>query len=359
MRVLLIFLLVYASLPVSAQEEGLAIFGIIKDTAEAPLNGASVYAENTSFGTTSNAEGYFFLRLPKGGYDLVISYTGYDKQVITVSQNQPLPDTVEIYLQQSDYSLEAVDFVFTGEDPNGLEKYGSFFNSHFIGTTPNAQQCFIANPEVLKFFYSAKRNRLKVTASESLVIYNYALGYRILYQLDSFRYDYKTLIGLYNGNAFFEHIDTTEEVLIQWEKNRAATYLGSRLHFMRAFYARQLAEEGFIVEKMVRKPGRAATGELIPDIYDENLYKEEGDVKHIGWNGRYRIGYKKVWPHPAYLQEFQLDNNLKVQISLAETKQGFSIESNGYFSGQSGFINSGYWSWKKLAELLPYDFVYE
>ncbi len=345
---------------VMAQDRNFTVMGYVRDTAQqSVLPGASVYAENTSLGTITNADGFFSITLPQGGYNLIVSYTGYEKQVIRISHNLSMEDTLEVILQPMDNTLEAVDFVFTGEDPYGWEKYGAFFIKEFIGTTPNAANCHIENPEVLKFFYSAKRNRLKVTAAEDIIIHNLSLGYRIRYQLDSFRYDYKTLISQYTGYAFFEQIDSTEEAMIQWEKNRAATYLGSRLHFMRAFYHQQLAEEGFLVEKMIRKPGRAAQGELIPDIYADSLYVMEGDLKHIQWNGRYRIGYKKVWPHKDYLKEFKLDENLKVQVSLAETTKGFTIESNGYFYDQENFINSGYWAWKKIAELLPYDYEYE
>ena len=46
------------------------------------LAGASVFCQNTTTGTISNNEGLFALRLSNGGYDLVISYTGYQTQVL-------------------------------------------------------------------------------------------------------------------------------------------------------------------------------------------------------------------------------------------------------------------------------------
>jgi hypothetical protein len=42
-----------------------------------PLAGASVFAQNTTLGTITNNAGEFRLQVPNGGYDLVISYTGY------------------------------------------------------------------------------------------------------------------------------------------------------------------------------------------------------------------------------------------------------------------------------------------
>lgn len=40
-----------------------------------PLPGASVFAQNTTFGTVTNAEGKFSLQLPAGGYELVVTFT--------------------------------------------------------------------------------------------------------------------------------------------------------------------------------------------------------------------------------------------------------------------------------------------
>ncbi len=343
-----------------SQEKNFSILGIVKDSATGtPMPGASVFAQNTTLGTITNADGNFFLRLPAGGYDLVISYTGYSKSVLRISNTIPLSDTVEIWLTKQDSAMDAVDFVVSSETPNGLERFGAFFMEHFIGTTPNAKQCIIENPEALHFYYSKKRNRLKITAHEDLIIKNYALGYTIRYQLDSFRYDYKTLISQYNGHALFELMDSTEAAIIQWEKNRAATYLGSRLHFMRALYNRELAEEGFIVEKMIRKPGRTATGELLADVYDDSRFRTDSSGVIITWDGRHRIGYKRVWPSKEYLKEFNFPEDTKMQVSIIDVHAPFTIEENGYFYDQADMVNAGYWAWKKLAELLPYDFEYD
>src|SRR5690606_38589494 len=132
--------------------------------------------------TITNSDGNFFLRLPTGGYDLVISYTGYEKAVIRISNSMDNSDTLEVLLSKQDTAMEVVDFVVSMETQNGLERFGDFFKQHFIGTTPNAALCEIQNPEALHFFYSKKRNRLKITAHEEIIINNYALGYRLRYQ---------------------------------------------------------------------------------------------------------------------------------------------------------------------------------
>lgn len=347
------------TLPAFSQEKSFSILGRVVDSAsQQPLNGASVFCPNTTQGTITNGEGYFFLRLPNGGYELAVSYTGYNKKVIRISNVQPHGDTLLMALSPQDQSLEEVAVVATNEVANGWQKYGRFLLDHFIGTTPNAAQCFIENPEAFHFYFSKKRNRLKVLSKEDIIVLNYALGYKIHYQLDSFTYDYTTKTSQYTGYPLFEEMDTTEEVKTAWVKNRAHTYLGSRLHFMRSYYDSTLAEDGFVIEKLSDDPN-IKEGTPIRDPYDSSFYAMDSSVAYIDWAGRYRILYRSVWPDPEFLREFNLPADTRIQPTVLSVADGFAIEENGYFYDQNDVINSGYWAWKKLAEALPYDYDYE
>lgn len=348
---------------VQAQEKNFVVLGKVTDSASGlPLAGASAYCQNTTYGTISNNEGLFFMRLPNGGYDLVVTYTGYEKRIMRISSNAITTDTLNIVLAKEEKSMTEVAVVATNEVANGWEKYGDFFRNHFIGTTPNAEHCTLENPEVLHFFYSKKRNRLKVTADSDLVVKNYALGYIVRYQLDSFSYDYSSEISQFTGSPFFIEMDTVEEVKTQWAKNRARTYLGSRLHFMRALYDSTVTEEGFIVEKLETGESDDSSGiksSFVTDIYNENDYVADSTDVTISWTGQYRISYKSVFPDKSFLTEFKLPLNTRFQITVLDLSEGFIIEQNGYFYEQYNVINTGYWAWKKLGELLPYDYLYE
>lgn len=353
-----LFLTIFCVVAIAQQKDFTVLGKVIDSATRQPLNGASAFCQNTTHGTITNAEGLFFLRLPNGGYDLIITYTGYTKSILRISSNQVMADTLVIELVKEDKALTEVAVVASNEVPDGLARYGSFFTDHFIGTTPNASACVILNPEALRFFYTKKRNRLKVTAREELIITNYALGYKIRYQLDSFSYDYNTNMSQYTGYPFFQEIDTTEEVKAQWIKNRAKTYLGSRLHFMRSLYDSTVTEEGFIVEKL--DDDRASVkGTQIKNLYDGEMYVADSSDVTVNWQGRYRVSYKTVYPDKRFLQDFKLPANTRMQVTLLDLSDGFIIEENGYFYEQYDVINTGYWAWKKLAELLPYDYEYE
>lgn len=359
MKIVLSVFLSFVILSVQGQEKSFTVLGKVVDSASRqPLAGASAFCANTTHGAVSNNEGLFFLRLPSGGYDLTVSYTGYDRRLVRISNNQTTPDTLVFELVKQDKTLSEVAVVASNEVADGWAKYGSFFLENFIGTTPNAAQCRLQNPEVLHFFYTKKRNRLKVTAKEDLIIANDALGYTIRYQLDSFNYDYNSNISQFTGFPFFIEKDTTEEARVQFRKNRARTYLGSRLHFMRCFYDSTVTEEGFIVEKLEQN-GSSIKSALIQSLYDSLQYvSDSGDVL-IGWAGKYRISFKSVLPDKKFLERYNLPLDTRYQITVLDITDGFVIEENGYFYEQYDVVNTGYWAWKKLAELLPYDYDYE
>lgn len=353
----LIFVLTITAGSIIAQKTFVVYGSVVDSASRQPLGGASVFAQNTTQGTTCGAEGNFMLRLPNGGYELIISYTGYETRTLRISNNQVM-DSLIVALPQIDNTLAEVAVVATNEVEDGWQKYGSFFIDNFIGTTPNASACVVVNPETLRFFYTKnkKRHRLKVTAREDVIIRNNALGYMIRYQMDSFSYDYNSRISQYTGYPFFIEIDTLPEVKEQWVKNRARTFLGSRLHFMTALYDSIVVDEGFMVEKM---NSDNKGGEILPDLYDSTLYQADSNTVSIFWDGKYRVSYKSVLPDKKFLQEFKLPSNSRMQVTILDVSDGFVIEENGFFYEQYDVINTGYWAWKKLAEALPYDYQFE
>ena len=139
-----------------------------------PLEGASVFAQNTTKGTMTDKEGAFRLYLEKGGYEINITFTGYVSK--TINLEVTADRTFNLELQKGDNTLGEVIIRNTNEVPDGWEKYGKFFVNHFIGATPNADSCILLNPQALKFLYFKRNDRLKVLATEPLQIENKSLG---------------------------------------------------------------------------------------------------------------------------------------------------------------------------------------
>lgn len=352
---LLIFFLFF-SLAAFSQEKTFSVDGkVVDEKSGQPLTGASVFCQNTTIGTLSKNEGEFHLRLANGGYDLIVSYTGYETQSIRIGKDHKDTDTLTIALKAQDKSLEQAVVTGSALVADGWSKYGQFFLDNFIGTTPNAAQCVLENKDVVKFYYYKKRNKLRIKADSTLIITNNALGYKIKYQLDSFVYEYSTNVGSYTGYPLFEELQGTPEQQENWKQNRLYSYSGSRLHFIRSWYDSTLEQEGYVLE--LADSNDNSKTKRIDNPYDAQFYAVDSGEVEISIQGRLRVSYTSQPPDKKYLIEHKFPLTTQVEISAIDIVDGFVIQENGYFYDQADVTNLGYWSWKKLAELLPYDYV--
>ena len=327
---------------------------IIDSASKEPLNSASVYCQNTTIGTTTNKEGEFSLQLKSGGYELIISYTGYQtKQIRITNTDNRIPD---IEMIKEEKSLGEVIIKTSNEVKDGWEKYGAFFLDHFIGTTPNAAKTTLQNPEVLHFYLLKKSNNLRVLATEPLQIQNSALGYNLRYQLDSFIYFYNTNINLYRGFCLYTEMDGEDSLKKVWAANREKAYAGSKLHFMRSYYDSALLEEGFSIDMLDEVNDKKFNP--VKNVYDTLYYGALDSTMQIeiGYPRKISITYTKRKPEPEYLKQFKLPKNVSIQISYIDMTDAIAIKENGYYYDQKDLINQGYWSWKNLADQLPYDY---
>jgi hypothetical protein len=347
------FLLIATSL--HSQDKTFSIAGKVIDVKSGQvLAGASVFCQNTTMGTLSKSDGSFSMRLANGGYDMIISYTGYETKSIRINKDLKDKDSLVVEMKEEDKSLGEAVVTGSAEVQDGWNKYGQFFLDNFIGTTPFAAQCTLENKDALKFYFYKKRNKLRVKAKEALVITNNALGYKIKFQLDSFVYEYTPNISTYAGYPLFEEMQGTPEQQQTWKDNRNYTYAGSRLHFIRSWYDSTLTDEGYILELAdSSSKGKVNT---LKDPYDAKFYSVDSGEVTVNLIGRLRVSYTNQLPNRKYLQEHNFPLNTKVQISALDLANGFTIEENGFFYDQTDVINIGYWAWKKLAETLPYDY---
>jgi len=327
---------------------------VVDSTTKEPLFGASVFAQNTTSGTTTNREGEFSLSLKSGGYELIVSYTGYQSKEIRISNNDNNP--LQIEMTKAEKAMEEVVIRSSNEVKDGWDKYGKFFLENFIGSTPNAQQCTLQNPETVHFYYYKKSEKLKVLATEPIVISNMALGYNLRYQLDSFMYYYKTQVSSYRGYCFFSEIDSNFAQQRIWSANRKKAYDGSKLQFMRSYYDSTLNEDGYEIALLDSAYDKRF--DAIRNPYDTTYYGVYDSTREVEvyYPRKISITYKKK-PEVEYLKKFKLPLNVGSQISYIDLIDAIEIKENGYFYDQKDWVSQGYWSWKNLADLLPYDYI--
>ena len=348
----LVFLLLVSLFTLNSQAQFIVSGTVLDSATREPLSPASVFCQNTTLGTGTNKLGEFTLNLKSGGYDLIISYTGYRTQTVRVSENNKL----EILLVKEEKSMMEVVLKNTYEVADGYTKYGDFFFKNFIGSTPNASKCSIDNPEVLKFFFYKRSNRLKVMASEPVKVTNNALGYTLSYLLDSFVYYYNTDLCLYRGYCLFTAMDGTDSLKKVWTSNRARSYEGSKMQFMRSYYDSTLKEDGWIIDILDENSDKKFS--KVTDPYDTTYYGALDSTMQIEiWYPRkISVTYTKKRPEADYLKKFNLPKTVPYIISYIDIRNSIAIMENGYFYDQRDWVNQGYWSWKNLADLLPYDY---
>jgi hypothetical protein len=373
--------------------------GLVVDEENKPIPDASVYLNNTSIGTRANEKGRFELFITAGKFDLIVSSIGYETFNKTITTGD-IQDFITVRLKLKIKELETV--AIEPYEKDGWQKWGTFFRENFIGTSSYASQCRITNNEVIKFRNSKKNNELTAYASEPLIIENKALGYTIHYQLETFRYDFKTHFLFYEGYPFFEPMKGNVAKQIKWEKRRRDTYYGSMMHFMRSVYRNSILQEGFEIHALQKIPNlekrrvKAAYEENLKrsetsdgtivvspinkdseeyynqilkqedytDVIDKNIlpadsiaYAVDSVTARLDFRNYLLVIYKNSSAAAEYRRLYPRSGTaIASQLSLPDQKP-IEIEVNGNFYDPIDLVSSGYWAWsERIATMLPFDY---
>jgi hypothetical protein len=96
------------------------------------------------------------------------------------------------------------------------------------------------------------------------------------------------------------------------------------------------------------------------NIYGALNYKKTDSTKMVEFfpnQSRVAVIYTKSNPEEKY---FDLDSSARKNFQLSTLifpkGESFFIEENGYFYDQEDLITNGYWGFKKIGDMLPYDY---
>lgn len=371
---------------------------VINGEDNSKLASASIFINNSSKGTVSNADGKFTLGgITEKNFELIISYTGFVSVSLKITpENIGRFQTIKMVPRKK--TLEGISIMIPEKD--GWKTWGKFFTESFIGQSDFAKECVIENPKALRFFNDKKHNRLTAYSNTNLIIKNKALGYLIKYQLEEFNYDFKNKIISYVGYTNFQELKThSANKRTRWLKARNEAYYGSIMQFMRSLYSDSVAEKGFDVREKIRiyntdtlfnkiyLPGnmptvrigndsyKARAGEIpsfkkIPDYVDlinlKNLsfkdavtFDSSSKQKEFYFDNYIQVVFKNANAKMDYIIANGLPKYLKMKQS-SEAKLSLEepliIEKDGSYFNSLNMISSGYWGWYKMAEMLPSDF---
>lgn len=265
------------------------IKGRVLDNADRPLEGAAVYLNNTSVGTTTNEKGEFELDIRKGSYELIASYLGYQTAQFPFDSEKINKPIVFKLIPKANMLDEVV--VSNKKNTMSEEDRAYFlgrFKSTFLGRTNMSLQCKILNEDVIDFDYDMFSNTLEASVSEPIQIEHKGLGYRIYIDLVHFELTPKKVT--YLGYNRYENLKASKRKKRKWEKQRRIIYNGSSLHFFRSVLNKNLEQEGFVVDKIKRIPN--------PDRPSDSIIREARrrlrDYYHLPSDKRFKVVTDKL-----------------------------------------------------------------
>ncbi|MBO9674091.1 MAG: carboxypeptidase-like regulatory domain-containing protein [Sphingobacteriaceae bacterium] len=403
MKSLLLILLLFIG-KLGLAQQSYVLTGMVKDKHGEALPGAGVYVSGYKIATVTDNDGRYNLSLKPGNYDILVQLIGYkalNKNVVIADKAVKLDLTLE-------ESVTQLAEVTIKPDPN-REHYIAMFKGFFIGTTPNAAECKLINPNVLIIDYDKEEHKLTVKTTQFLIIENKALGYRIKYLLNNFEYDSKTRIIYYEGFPYYEDLKGSARRKKIWDQKRITAYLGSPQHFFRSLYHQRATEEGFIINKLMVRPNPDKPADSVinanikrltkmqdgltrtltftsgdslsywikkknlpngisvlsrsPVIQDTLVHEENQSVKKFNFTDQLYVVYTREREDPAYANRIGLSiarpldmPDYQISTVTLQVVPVYFYENGSIYNPRS-MLYSGYWAWEKIADSVPMDYL--
>ena len=301
------------------------------------LAGATVYLDGTTIGVITNLGGKFEISVDRSlNSNLIISHLGYFTAAISPEYFGNLK---AIYLEENRQELEEVVL-----EPDGWSRAKKLriFKAEFLGRGPNSQNCKILNEKDITLIYQKSKNQLIAICENQIHLKNKYLGYEIYYNLVDFevqftsdpnglRYPKQVYIA---GTSFFKDLSIkTKKKIIN---RRAFEHKGSLVHFMRSLANHELSKDQF-------------------EIY----YKSLKTAPYKYFNFSKENDQTKVTLLAAKLSVLY---NQEQQSSIEFTSSDFKffyIDAYGNHSPPNSLLFGGDFGAKRMANLMPLDYVFK
>src|SRR5690606_19978456 len=196
-----------------------------------PVEAASVFLDNTTIATETDANGNFQINIPRNNKNqLVVSAFGYEYFIVS---NPSATTDLKIRMKPEETILDELVIdknVFT------RKQMLKAFKHFFIGNTKNAKRTKILNENDLVFYFDTKTNQLSAHSDKPIIISTKNLGYTLKFHLNTFQvqFNYQTLdpknylSSNYFGYSLFNENGIANKKTIA---NRAETYNNSSVAF--------------------------------------------------------------------------------------------------------------------------------
>jgi len=360
---IVISILFFSSLIFPQKHEIFSITGKIVDlVSKEPISYVNVFLDATTLGASTNNNGVYSIKnIPKGSYEIIISAIGYERINEYIILKDSLAINRDYDLKPTVYKLQEVSVV-AEKDDNWASNF-SLFKQEFLGTSEFANDCKILNPEVINFI-NDKNAKLKVVANAPVEINNYALGYKVYFEIKDFVL-FKNREFNYLGNIRFVELEPMSgEQNQKWIKNRRNNFNGSFKHFLIALSKNKLEENSFLIYSVFEpnwdnlrrrnflSPKVSEIIKNISSIENEMEFSNSLMVVYDDWEENNFQKFRNSMGSNIYKTlSFQTS-----WITLPYSTATFDINGN-LVNDYSSIKIFGYWAWLRVANLLPNNYV--
>lgn len=383
MQLIRLFLLVvlYTAMSTGTMAQFFAGGTVLDANSGTVLSGASVYINNSTRGTVTDAAGNFALGpLQPGNYELVVSFVGYEPLLYNVVLTQTL--RFEFRLTPARKQLPDV-LILTDETRS---RYLEIFRKNLLGFTSEAQRCRIRNLDQVQFAAGSGNKDLQAFCSQELVIENLSLGYTIYFQLTDFYFNPDNNFCFFYGYTRFVDRLNTRKPQQRFLNRRQQVYLGSSQHFFRSLVNKTYEAEGFSVQQIQRvvrtrkeawanmpnnvrlpqnpnlKGEDSIQMKIAFPVHADSLLLAQNEAGFTVYNLRLpelRVLYKdRTLLHSEVVAQGFLLRQPKVgtENGLQKKQDPVQIDAKGRLLTPANLLYDGIWAFERLAYMLPDDY---
>jgi hypothetical protein len=326
----------------------------------------NVFINNTTIGAITALDGIYEIKgqIPSN-IELVASFVGYVTKVVEVNFGNRTSVTIDFLLEPLQSVLSEVEL--KSRRDRVWERNLSRFEDVFIAVPDDpiaARLVRILNPWVIDFEQvkvDKGANYVKATAQEPIIVDNNALGYRIEFYLQDYRWS-KTS-SRYFGQVFYTEKKPKDEKESElWRENRESSYQGSSRHLIQSIILNQADSQGFrMYESKEYQLERVRTNSFNVEQGESIISFPVDSVRRASLrNGNFRIFWpKRVEIH--YLKKYALNeyySDFYHPISWIIAPGGyFDVYRDGIPAQPTQLVLSGRMGRQRVGRSLPYDFV--
>ena len=347
---------------------------VIDGDSRQPLANSSVFINNTTNGTVTNAAGEFQLGpLAPGEYEVVASFVGYHNLLYVANLKSA---SLRIVFEMGKKEQQMRELLILPSETR--MRYLDIFKRTLLGQTVAAERAKIKNLKDVQFAAGGNSNEIIAYCDTSLVVDNPELGYVVNFDLVDFYFNRATGESRFFGYTRFFDKDTDGETKRKWARRRKQTYEGSSMHFFRSLMNKNLIQDGFSMQNVCRKEMKRETTTIVigrsgSNSMDMAVPVIEDSVLHLYSDSGYRIYQLKVadWLRVVHHKSTSLKNEItKNRIITGQLKDmtvtgirpikppvPILIDYRGRLLTAMSFYYDGIWMYERLANMLPEDYV--